>query len=75
METKKCLECEQEIAVTEKKCPKCGADLETLEQEVAVVERAQKLLEKKRKRETPPEPPAPPVPEKSSIFASLGKVK
>lgn len=75
METKKCIDCDQEIAATETKCPKCGLVFEDAEQEMSVVEKAQQRLEKKRKRETP-EPPAPaPTPAgKKSVFASLGKV-
>lgn len=76
MEKKNCIECGQEIAASEKKCPACSADLETLEQEVEVVERAQKLIEKKKARETPPPPSPETTPaKKKSIFASLGELK
>lgn len=74
MEKKNCIECGQEIAATEKVCPACKADLETLEQEVAVVERATNLIAKKKQREAPEVIPPQPPAKKKSIFASLEKV-
>jgi hypothetical protein len=77
-ETKKCEVCDQEIGASEKTCPKCGVEFETLEEEVNVVSRAMTVAEKRRKAkedaERPPEPPAPPAPpKKKSIFTSLSK--
>lgn len=72
-ETKKCWNCEQEIGTSEKICPKCQVNLDMLEEEMTVVDRANKALERKRKAEDPPlPPPTPPVPaKKKSIFRSL----
>lgn len=69
-ETKTCEACEQEIGANETKCPKCGVVFDELEQEIAVVTRAQTVVEKRRKKtEPPPAPPAPP--KRKSIFSSL----
>src|SRR5260221_374375 len=74
-ETKKCIECDQEIGKSETTCPKCGADLAELEQEMEVVSRANRLLEKRKAQATPtPITETPTAPKKkTSIFSSLGK--
>lgn len=69
-ETKVCENCEQEIGASEKVCPKCGTDFEALEQEIGVIERAQKVLTKRNKVKETPTPETKPA-AKKSIFASL----
>jgi RNA polymerase subunit RPABC4/transcription elongation factor Spt4 len=72
-ETKVCEVCEQEIGKDEKTCPKCSTDFETLEDEVKVVTRAQKVLAARKAREEAERAPVPePAPKKRSVFRSLG---
>lgn len=72
-ETKKCPDCEQEIGTTETSCPKCGCDLELINDEtISNFERVVKIVEKRKPKPTP----ALPVPEpkrKRSLFDSLRK--
>jgi uncharacterized C2H2 Zn-finger protein len=49
MATKKCEVCEADIGETEVKCPKCGVEFSELEETVTAVERANQILEKRRK--------------------------
>lgn len=72
-ETKQCEVCEQQIGSNETKCPKCSTVFEELEQEVAVVTRAQTVAEKRRRAALPPEPSPEVIPAKKSIFRSLSK--
>lgn len=75
MPTKVCLSCEKEIGESEKDCPACGVNLEELEDAVATVEKAQAILDKRRKPITPPVPePTPEPAKKTSRLVSLGKV-
>ena len=53
-ETKVCDNCDAEIGVSETKCPKCGTELAELDEIASAVERGQSILEKRRKRNTPP---------------------
>jgi len=61
-ETQICPECEAEIGKSEKKCPKCGTDIDLAKAELDVVERNLLRLSKKRKREKKP-PTTPPTTE------------
>jgi hypothetical protein len=67
---KKCSSCEQEIADTEKVCPKCSEDLEELEEELKRLEKLNKIAESRRKPVPAPVPvpgPTPtPTPKKKS---------
>lgn len=79
METKVCDECDAQIGQTEEKCPKCGTDQAELDELANAVQRGQKIIEKRAKRNAPPAPPAPPAPqaEKSTVSSKLrglGKV-
>ena len=78
-ETKKCEHCDAEIGATETSCPKCGVNFEELEEVISTLDKANKVLEKRRKAAQPPEPPAPPAPAKKktgiSLFRSLGGKK
>lgn len=74
--TRICGECGQEIGATEKKCPKCGVDLELADAEDAVVQRSLKRIatrNKAAKRKTPPTPTTEPVTPKHP-FTGLGKM-
>jgi len=87
MATKECLDCEAKIGATEKVCPACGADLEALEEAVTAVEKANKIIARRKAQEGPPKcehskdktkcevctPPAPA--KKKSIFGALTKGK
>lgn len=77
-ETKVCDNCEQEIGASETVCPKCKVNFEELDQEVAVVERAAKVAEKRRKASEPSpvvDPtPAPTPAKKKSVFRSLSRL-
>ena len=55
-DTKKCEACDVVIGKTETKCPACGVDLEELEEAVKVVERANAIIEKRKKAALPPAP-------------------
>lgn len=74
--TRKCWDCETDIGVSEKKCPKCGAELETADAEDEVVGRALTRMKKKnaakKKAATPPTPPA--EQKKASPLLGLGKL-
>jgi RNA polymerase subunit RPABC4/transcription elongation factor Spt4 len=71
-ETKECSNCDAVIGKSEKTCPKCSLDLEELEDTVTAVERAQQILEKRRKKNEPaPAPEAPPAKAKNR-FLGLG---
>lgn len=49
-ETQLCPVCDTELGKTEKVCPKCGTDLETINEDViSNVERAMTVVEKRRK--------------------------
>ncbi len=80
-ETKKCEVCDQEIGSTEVKCPKCGVEFETLEEEVTVVTRAMTIAEKRKKAKADAEEAErlknalPEPPKKKSILASLNRKK
>lgn len=72
MASKKCLECDAVIGENEKVCPACQTDLEELEQTVAAVEKANKVIAKRAAAVPPPEPESEPEPEtKVSIFRRL----
>ena len=76
MPAKECPVCEAKIGETDTTCPACGTDLETLQQEIESVERVNKVLENRKKKETPPAPAPQPQPEKKlSIFAKLALKK
>lgn len=71
-ETKICEVCDQEIGKSEEKCPRCGTIFAELDAELQVVERAQKVFDKRKAKIVPPPPaPAPTPKKKSSVFASL----
>jgi uncharacterized C2H2 Zn-finger protein len=53
MATKICEACDKEIGESETKCPACGVDFEELADTVTTVERAQAILEKRRKKNEP----------------------
>lgn len=77
MPEKICEVCNAKIGETDTVCPACGADLETLEQEIESVVRATKVIEKRRKAAEPPQPPPPPAPPKKklTIFQALALKK
>lgn len=54
--TKKCEYCDETIGKSETKCPKCGTDFEALEEDVKAIERANKVIEKRKAKDAPPEP-------------------
>lgn len=78
-DTKECPNCNVKVGKDEKICPSCKVDFDELEDAVTTVDRANKILEKRR---TPPAPPAPEVPPtpvhqppaKRNVLTSLGKV-
>lgn len=74
MATKQCEACDTTIGESEKTCPACGVDLETLEEEVAAVDRANTILQKRKAKVVPaPTPELEPKPaiKKGSIFRRL----
>lgn len=81
MSTKTCELCDATIGETDKECPACGADLEAVNEQVEAVERANKILEKRKAKAAPPVPPTPtpqPQPEpkkKQSVFSKLALKK
>lgn len=76
-ETKVCPLCDATIGKTDATCPSCNEEIENVDEEAKVVERANKLLEKRRLKANPPTPPVPqPQPKKkTSIFQSLALKK
>lgn len=77
METKECPNCNVKVGKSEVTCPSCKVNFEELEDAVTTVERAQKIIEKRKP--APPAPPTPPPPTnqpeaKRNVFTSLGKV-
>lgn len=71
-ETKICDGCDKEIGVSETKCPACGVEFAELDETVTAVERAQAVIEKRRKRaEAAAAPPTPTVPVKEKGIARL----
>lgn len=75
MAEKECPVCEKTIGETDTICPACGTDLEILQEELASVERVNKVLENRRKKETPPTPEPQPEPKKMSVFRKLALKK
>jgi len=75
--TRTCPECEQEIGETEKNCPKCGLDLDEFSEEIlSNLDRGISIVEKRRKKKTPPEPPPAPKPQpqtKPNFWKALGR--
>lgn len=69
-ETKKCPDCEQTIGETEIVCPKCGCDLEVINEDtVSHFERLQKIAEKRKPK---PQPEIQPEPKrKGGLFRNL----
>lgn len=55
-DTKKCEACDATIGKTETKCPACSVDLEELEESIKVIERANAVIEKRKKAALPPAP-------------------
>lgn len=51
--TKICEACDAEIATSEEKCPKCGVTFSELDETVTAVEKAQAIIEKRRKAKEP----------------------
>ena len=51
--TKTCEACDAVIGASETKCPKCGIDFEELEDALTSVEKANAILEKRRKAKEP----------------------
>lgn len=74
METQECANCNTQIGKTETICPNCKVNLEELEDAISTVDRAQTILEKRRKAALPPVPPVVQPPVKRNVLASLGKV-
>ena len=83
-DTKICESCDKTIGKSETKCPACGVDFEELEDAVVSVEKAQSILEKRRKAKEPKpctkcnkvhegECSTPPAAKKSR-FSGLGNV-
>lgn len=68
MATKECINCDAKIGDTETKCPACGVEIAELESEVGAVDRALKILEKRKKQAAPPEPEPTPEPKKKKSF-------
>lgn len=64
--TMNCPECDTEVGVTEKKCPKCGLDLSVLPE----FRRMLKAAAKMEAKEIPPKQPEP-EPESRSILDNL----
>lgn len=75
MSAKECPVCEAKIGETDTTCPACGTDLETLTEEIASVERVNKVLENRRKKETPAPAPQPQPEKKLTIFQRLALKK
>jgi hypothetical protein len=75
MPAKECPVCEAKIGETDQTCPACGTDLETLQQEIESVERVNKVLENRKKKEVPAPAPQPQPEKKLSIFAKLALKK
>jgi len=78
-DTKICDNCDKEIGQSETACPACGADQAELDELADAVERGTAILEKRKKRATPPAPPAPaPAPQPKakglSRFRALGRI-
>lgn len=75
-DTINCPECDVTIGKDEKECPSCHVNIEELEEAISTVERANKVIEKRKRASVPP-PPETPEPEapkkKSSIFTRFGK--
>lgn len=71
MATKQCEACDAKIGENEKVCPACSADLESLEQTVSEVDRANKILAKRKAKETPPTPENQPETKKQGFFSAL----
>jgi hypothetical protein len=70
-DTKECPSCDAVIGKTEKTCPKCSVDLDELEDTLTTVEKANAILEKRRKKTLPLEPPPAPK-KKTNKLRSLG---
>ena len=73
VETKNCEACDQQIGASETTCPRCGVVFAELEETVTAVEKAQTIIEKRRKAAQPPEPQPQPQPAKKNIVAALGR--
>ena len=71
MATKECPNCEQEIGESETTCPRCQVNISDLEDEISVVDRAQKVIERRKAKEAAPVPT--PTAKKRTIFRSLAK--
>lgn len=73
--TKQCDACDAEIGVSEEKCPKCGEVFADLDELVTAVEKANRIAEKRKKKNTPPADTPPVIkPSISSRLRGLGKV-
>lgn len=72
--TKECPACDAKIAESEKKCPACGVDIEELEDAVATIETAQKVIEKRKAKNAPAPPQPEPEVKKRNKLLSLGSM-
>jgi len=68
--TKPCDKCSVTIAKTETKCPACG-ETQLDEEDISVVERAQRIIEARKKAATPPTPTPTTATTSASRFARL----
>lgn len=71
-ETIECPNCEVTIGKTETACPKCGIVIEEFEDTITAVEKANAALERRKKKNAPPDSPAP-EPARRSPLLSLGR--
>lgn len=73
MAAKQCPSCDTMIGESEKVCPKCGLDFEEFSDEALdKIQRANELIEKRKKNNQPPTPPTPePEPRKKSVWDAL----
>jgi hypothetical protein len=69
--TKVCDACDKEIGESETTCPACKADLAELDETTNAVERALSVIEKRKKRATPPPEPNPQPAQKLTGAARL----
>lgn len=75
-DTRECPNCEATVGTSESKCPACGIDFAEFEDAMTATENINKAIERKRKKETPPDPPpvAQPKTNRLGRLASLGSV-